>query len=195
MLQKIRLVWNIYFDFHYGAAIVIGIILFVFCTVSLSLWKKKHGKNMNGKEMVIIFLLCIYLTFLFGVTLLNRRPEQSYSMELMPFWSYQESLFNGNVSLGEQIFYNIMAFVPFGIFFPVLLHNMQRLRRVAAAALLLSAFIETTQLLFKCGLCELDDVMNNTLGAVIGYGIWRGVNITVRGIRENARRGKRRSTV
>ena len=106
-------------------------------------------------------------------------------MELMPLWSYQESILNGNVSLGEQIIYNIAAFFPFGIFLPVLIRKMQKLWRSAAAAAVLSAFIELTQLIFKCGLCELDDVINNTLGAAIGYGIWKGVSTAVNILRKS----------
>ena len=140
---------------------------------------------MEVREVGILVLFCVYLTFLFGVTLLNRRPEESYSMELMPLWSYQESILNGNVSLGEQIIYNIAAFFPFGIFLPVLIRKMQKLWRSAAAAAVLSAFIELTQLIFKCGLCELDDVINNTLGAAIGYGIWKGVSTAVNILRKS----------
>ena len=86
---------------------------------------------------------------------------------------------NGNVSLGEQIIYNIAAFFPFGIFLPVLILKMQKLWRSAAAAAVL------TQLIFKCGLCELDDVINNTLGAAIGYGIWKGVSTAVNILRKS----------
>ncbi len=45
---------------------------------------------------------------------------------------------------------------------------------IELAACLLSGFIEGIQLVFSCGLCELDDVMNNTIGAGIGYIVWWG---------------------
>ena len=185
MLQRLELFWNTYFDFHYGMAVVIGILLFAVCAAALFFFRKKQGGHAEVREVGILVLFCVYLTFLFGVTLLNRRPEESYSMELMPLWSYQESILNGNVSLGEQIIYNIAAFFPFGIFLPVLILKMQKLWRSAAAAAVLSAFIELTQLIFKCGLCELDDVINNTLGAAIGYGIWKGVSTAVNILRKS----------
>ena len=34
--------------------------------------------------------------------------------------------------------------------------------------------IECSQLMFRCGLCELDDVLDNAIGAAIGYAVWKG---------------------
>lgn len=36
---------------------------------------------------------------------------------------------------------------------------------------LISISIETMQYIFKCGFSEVDDVMHNTLGCAIGFGI------------------------
>ena len=71
----------------------------------------------------------------------------------------------------------MLAFVPLGIFLPVLFRKMQSFCHVVVAAAVLSAVIEISQLIFRCGLCELDDVMNNTLGAAAGYGMWKIVSI------------------
>lgn len=54
-------------------------------------------------------LFSVYMTFLLGVTLMNRKPEQSYRLELQVFWSYLETTRNGNTGLGKQILYNILA--------------------------------------------------------------------------------------
>ena len=170
---------------------MVGIVLFTtFITVWICL-KRKREEAVEVREVGCILLLCIYLTFLFGVTLFNRRPEESFSMELMPLWSYQESLFNGNTGLGQQIFYNIIAFIPLGIFLPVLSRKMQKFRRTVVSAAVLSAFIEISQLAFRCGLCELDDVMNNTLGAAAGYTIWKIMSMAA----DVLKNGRRRRTV
>lgn len=187
MFEEIRQFWNIYFNFHYGVAAAVGAFLFILCLAGTCWVKRKRGESVPIQEAGVIFLLCVYLTLLFGVTLLNRRPEESYSMKLMPFWSYLESL-RGNTELGRQIFYNILAFVPLGIFFPVLLRNMRKLWRVALAAALLSGFIETSQLIFKCGLCELDDVINNTIGAVAGYALFKMAVAVLRTVKAEGRR-------
>lgn len=55
---------------------------------------------------------------------------------------------------------NILLFIPLGF----LLGRKQAI----AIGLLLSAGIELTQFVFRLGVCELDDVLNNTIGAAIG---------------------------
>ena len=49
--------------------------------------------------------------------------------------------------------------------------RMRKASRVILAAFLLSMTIEVTQLIFRCGLCELDDMIDNTLGAIVGYAV------------------------
>lgn len=39
-------------------------------------------------------------------------------------------------------------------------------------ALVLSVFIELSQFIFNLVWCEVDDVINNTLGTMIGWGVW-----------------------
>ncbi len=39
-------------------------------------------------------------------------------------------------------------------------------------ALMTSAIIEITQYIFNLGWCELDDVISNTAGALIGFGCY-----------------------
>ena len=43
------------------------------------------------------------------------------------------------------------------------------------AALCFSVAIAACQYVFALGLCELDDVISNTFGAMIGYWIWIGL--------------------
>ena len=43
------------------------------------------------------------------------------------------------------------------------------------SAMVFSFVIELLQLIFRCGLFEFDDMIHNTLGATIGYGVWWGL--------------------
>lgn len=43
-------------------------------------------------------------------------------------------------------------------------------------ALVLSVFIELSQFIFNLGWCEVDDVISNTLGAMIGWGVIRQIS-------------------
>lgn len=63
---------------------------------------------------------------------------------------------------------NILFFIPYGLLFPW----KDNWKRVFVTALVLSVFIELSQFIFNLGWCEVDDVISNTLGAMIGYWIW-----------------------
>ncbi len=56
---------------------------------------------------------------------------------------------------------------------PEIFKVMRRLRFVAASAAGVSFVIEVVQFVFKLGLFEFDDIFHNTLGAVIGFVMWR----------------------
>ncbi|MFK0526223.1 VanZ family protein [Paenibacillus illinoisensis] len=65
---------------------------------------------------------------------------------------------------------NVMAFIPLGMFIPMLMGNkLLSGANVFLSSLLLSLGYEVTQLLTGMGIFDVDDLMLNTLGGVIGY--------------------------
>ncbi|QOS76793.1 VanZ family protein [Paenibacillus sp. JNUCC31] len=65
---------------------------------------------------------------------------------------------------------NVMAFIPLGIFIPVLMGNkLLSGAKVLVLSLLLSFAFEVTQLLTGMGIFDVDDLMLNTFGGMIGY--------------------------
>ncbi len=92
-----------------------------------------------------------------------------YNLDL--FWSYRDMIrLSGNYYF-EQIVLNILLFVPFGFLLVFLLKRLGSIKIIVPLAFLFSLSIELSQLIFKIGLFELDDLFNNTLGALIGYGL------------------------
>lgn len=74
------------------------------------------------------------------------------------------------------VFFNILLFIPFGMFLRYYKHFS--VKKVLKYSLLLSAFFEFTQLTRLYGiypkpyrLCDIDDILLNTLGGVVGY-LW-----------------------
>lgn len=81
-------------------------------------------------------------------------------------WSYRELIVgdpNGKKDVLQNID-NVLFFMPFGALMPV-----KNWKVVLITAAVFSAVIEITQYIGGYGLCELDDVICNTLGAVLGY--------------------------
>ena len=127
---------------------------------------------MNKRSIRIgaFILLCIYTGIIIYITLLSREPtaERQYNFQL--FWSYLES-FDETQPQARQILLNILLFIPYGALLAIAggMENRKRtMLLVVIAAAVLSGLIEGMQLIFKLGLAELDDVFDNTVGAVVG---------------------------
>ena len=123
---------------------------------------------MNKKTST--FLLVTYVLLLLGVAVFSRSASFE-TPQLTLFWSYRR-WFGGNRRIGLQIIANVAVFVPIGI----LAHNIFSRRSLPAAAIIsmmVSLLIECLQLFLHRGLFEFDDVMNNTLGGVAGWLLYR----------------------
>lgn len=110
------------------------------------------------KWMLVLAGVCMcYLT-------LFRSNNSDHRLMLEPFWSYRKWSI---ADVRWQICMNIFLFVPYG----ALLRSL-RVKNPLFVALLTSVLIELAQYIFKLGLCETDDVINNMLGAAIGCGLF-----------------------
>ena len=71
-----------------------------------------------------------------------------------------------------NIFGNIIAFIPFGIYLPYTSESKLGFISTFLYTFSLSLTIELVQLITKVGSCDVDDIILNTLGGVIGYILW-----------------------
>lgn len=76
-----------------------------------------------------------------------------------------------------QVVGNVLLFVPFGMLLPMTATRFRTLKSLFTTGLLVSAGIEIAQLVFVLGrlmdrAADVDDVLLNTLGAVLGFAIW-----------------------
>ena len=87
--------------------------------------------------------------------------------EIKRFWSNRNAL--GWRSVITNLAGNIIAFVPFGFFLPMLC----RLGRNIISCILLSGLfslaVESVQLFTKVGAFDVDDIMLNAVGGLVGY--------------------------
>lgn len=67
---------------------------------------------------------------------------------------------------------NIIMFLPLGFLLPLIWEDYQKLRKTTTMGFGFSLAIELCQL-FCLRTTDIDDLLMNTLGSVIGYGIWR----------------------
>lgn len=100
---------------------------------------------------------------------------EEYRYNLIPFHEIKRYLpYLGQKStLGVLAFTNIVGnvliFIPFGFFVPVVLGNRVKLIKTVSLTLSFSATIEIVQLICMVGTCDIDDCLLNTIGGLIGY--------------------------
>lgn len=172
-MEMLKNIIDYYFTFHYGIGCVIGVVIFCSYIYILRRRQKSQGQSVSVKDILCGLVLSIYLVFLLGGTVLNRTVGEEYRLYLKFFWSYREVFATRDTALLWQIVYNILVFIPWGILLPEIVCVASKFRVIVLRAAGLSLVIEVAQLVFKLGLFEFDDVFHNTLGAVIGYGVWR----------------------
>ena len=121
------------------------------------------GKKCVGK-LVWIFFLAAYLYIVIGITILSRSEGGTSGASVELFRTFRNTFF-----ARKQIYENILMFVPYA----VLLYGLARMFRSCWIMLLVGAgssfFIEVTQWMTRTGYFEVDDILTNTVGMVIGY--------------------------
>ena len=68
---------------------------------------------------------------------------------------------------------NVVCFVPFGFVLPVISRNQRKFWKILLLSFLTSLLVELIQLVSKVGSCDVDDMLLNTLGGIIGYVLFR----------------------
>ena len=120
-------------------------------------------------------LTLVWLVALVYAAFLSRRPYAVPRVLLDPFHALKLFLKADNVALLKRLRYlegaglNILLFVPFGYLLPLLWKRAERWWKVVLCGFVLSLLIELTQLMTHLGMFDLDDLMNNSLGAFLGW--------------------------
>ncbi|MFC5605013.1 VanZ family protein [Sporosarcina koreensis] len=163
-----------YFMLVMVAIVFLGIVfVFGYFIVYKKLFKGK--KRIRPQQLLIGGLLVGYVVMVIGVTFLNRGGSYPGRIDLTLFSSYKEAWYRFGVRHWQFVILNIVMFVPFGFLLPLWQKRFRRATFTIGAALLFTLSIETFQLLTGYGMFEADDLFNNLLGAVIGYGMVMGL--------------------
>ena len=68
---------------------------------------------------------------------------------------------------------NLLAFLPLGLFLPLLFRRQRRFRFFLPTAFAVIALVELLQLLTRRGALDVDDLLLNLPGACLGWLLWK----------------------
>ena len=145
----------------------------------MSAAKRRQYRRLG--KILIVFYIGFVFYFLLISEIYGRTGEMKdyhYNLvlfkEIMRFWNYRDQL--GIFSVFANLAGNILIFIPFGFFMPVASEHRNFFVTVMDT-LLFSLMIEVIQLFTKVGCFDVDDLLLNTIGGVVGYIIFMISNV------------------
>lgn len=167
-----------------------GLVIYAVAIIySCLFWLWKLFLILRKKPKFQIGVLLTFIAYIFAVLYITTFMREggtnsTVQMELLN-WMRDDGIENYN-----HVLLNIAMFVPLGILFPLITDGSEKKFLSAASfGLLFTVSIETGQLLLHSGTCDIDDILSNTLGTVLGAlvtEIWRN--------RESKKHKKNRGT-
>lgn len=152
------------------------------------LWRKELLKKIfsMNKRLLAIILLVVYYIILIRILVFKNLPmiqlgglrlkfggTHEAPTNLVPFKTILSFLFEGKGFIigGLNIVGNIILFVPIGFLFPYVYKHMTW-KKTLALAVAAGLIIEGMQAILQVGIFDIDDVILNGLGVIIGYWVF-----------------------
>lgn len=148
----------------YTIMLVVLAAIFVFIMASKFFISGTMWRRLTGLLSVAYWFFIVI-----AMTIIGRHPAGFSQAEWHLFWCVRAAWVNHDPINWYLIVGNILLFIPAGILLPVFFDKMRSCKKTVAFGLAVSVCIELVQYVFHRGLCELDDVFNNTLGCLLGY--------------------------
>ena len=141
---------------------------------------KKGAAEMKKGEVGRIVAILAFFAYLLLLSYLlffsstyGRTLEMGYRYNLKPFAEIRRGLEHvetvGYRYVLVNIGGNIAAFMPFGFLLPLITERKMHTGKVFCYSFLLSLCAESVQLVSRTGAFDVDDLILNTVGGVLGY--------------------------
>ena len=142
--------------------------------------KKFNSFMLFGVFLLLYAFLCSYaliFKYVSPLELFSSNREYIRSTNVIPFhtiYSYLSGTLNvSKIIVASNIFGNIILFVPLGIYLQLLKKNKIWINTMIV--FFIALFVEMFQFIFGFGAADIDDVILNCLGGLIGILIYRGL--------------------
>lgn len=134
---------------------------------------KNKIKRFSKTGLIIYSLILIYNVFIVAYGRVNRLSMVSTDYNLVPFKTIKSYLGVFEYGFSPISFINlagnIVAFIPLGFLLPISFDKFRNYKLITITGIAVSSVIEVVQLKFKIGYFDVDDILLNTLGVVVGF--------------------------
>ncbi len=154
----------------------------VWLLLRLCVWMK--NRRIDWKREAVLLLMYVNLAVIirfsfFPLSLLNGKvqpllfdPQEVFPLRVNPVPFVLLFDYDIKRELLANVIGNFCMFIPSGIVLPIVCRKLDSFWKVAGAGVLLSLCIEIMQLPFLQRTSDIDDLILNTAGVIVGYGIY-----------------------
>lgn len=161
---------------------VVIVYTVVWLLLRICIWIR--GKHFDWKRELVLLLMYANLLFVIRYTFFPRglidghvqplvydaATAFPFRLNLVPLVNLFE--YNSMRDLIWNVVGNAIMFLPTGIILPIVYKKLNNFWKVLAAGAGISLCIEILQLPFSVRASDVDDLILNTLGVILGYGIY-----------------------
>ena len=168
------------FAFPFHAGVLVVIIGWVIFRIAVS----RKSQHFSWKKEAVQLLFLVNLLVIYRMTF---HPFEKLDGQVQPLifdlataWPFRTNLtpfvnltdYDSKRDLLLNIIGNSAMFIPTGIMTPLLYKHIHSFGKVTLTGFAFSLVIEIIQLPFAVRCSDVDDLILNTLGCMIGYGIY-----------------------
>ncbi|MCD7893497.1 MAG: VanZ family protein, partial [Erysipelotrichaceae bacterium] len=144
-----------------------------------------------NKNVIFYLLFCCYIGMVFSYTLLplplsqmSREAYKNHAVDMINIIPLINGIIHFNYYVLREWILNIIMLMPFGFLFPLAFEGRYDTKKIALYSFIFSLIIELLQLsisYFWIGVgyrtCDINDLLFNTIGGVIGYRVYKTLMI------------------
>ena len=158
------------FPLTFGFRLILSGCLFALC---LNISKKLNKKRKIDKRTRVLFnTLSAYYIVMLYYTALGRYSQKFYQFEPVLFASYERLFSDFAYADFMQILRNLLMFIPVAILLCEIVKGKLKYLWVMLISFAMSLFIESLQYIMRCGMFEVDDLLNNFVSTLLGIVIY-----------------------
>ena len=150
---------------------------------------KDVNKRFKIMKVFVLIVFTFYIILLMNIlfyrrlrfinaSTINFREYLKWNANFIPFKTitkYIQSFINDSLSktiIIQNLIGNTLLFAPAGILLPCTFQRLYRFKNFLITLLFILVSVEIVQLLTQSGSFDIDDIILNSIGAVLFYGLW-----------------------
>lgn len=161
---------------------VIGLITLAWVLTRIIVWKKTGLFRLKREAELILVYICLVVVARFTFFPFSKVDGrvQPLIFDAVQMWNFRINLlplvyitdYEALWEMKVNLIGNTAMFIPIGIIWPAVYRKLNTHKKVIAAGVGFSLFIEILQLPFYDRVTDIDDLILNSLGFLLGYGIY-----------------------